>query len=189
MRTPRTLLLPLVALPLAGCALLPTPAAEPPDPGAPGPRASTGSVPEEDGVGDVSDEDVLLLAFDDYEAYLTASGAVATGRADAAVLQPHLAPNLMAGETALFEQLHAAGLTYSDEPTLGDARGAVVERSERWIHVQLEVCVEGEHVALGDSGRTFGRLEQTVDLVASPETDWVFIVGRFADGTASPVCR
>lgn len=67
--------------------------------------------------------------------------------------------------------------------------GTILQHNDDLAHVQLEVCLEGEHVALGDSGRTLGRLEQTVDLVAAPETGWVFIVGRMAEGTASPVCR
>ncbi len=184
MRTTRTLLLPLIALPLAGCALLPIPGPGRGDiavpPTAPGPSAEADPV---------SDEDLMRAAVVDYQDHVAVAGEVAMGRADPGALSAHLDPALLAEETSLDERLHAAGLTFSAVPALGEVRGRILQHSDELAHVQLEVCLEGEHVALGDSGRTLGRLEQTVDLVAAPETGCVFIVGRSTEGAASPVCR
>lgn len=107
MRTPRTLLLPLIALPLAGCALLPVPGPGRSDiaapPTAPGPSAAAEADP-------VSEEDLMRAAVVDYRDYLVVAGEVAMGRADPSVLSAHLDAALLAEETSLNERLHAAGL-------------------------------------------------------------------------------
>ncbi|WP_284228783.1 hypothetical protein [Arenivirga flava] len=131
----------------------------------------------------------MRVAVADYQDYVVVAGEVATGRADPSALSAHLDPSLLTAETSLNERLHAAGLTFGAVPELGEVRGTILQQSDELAQVQLEVCLEGEHVALGDSGRTLGRLEQTVDLVAAPETGWVFVVERLAEGTASPICR
>lgn len=192
MRTPRMLLLPLVALPLAGCALLPSlPQAGPPRAPLESTRAAPSpsqQSPDPAAAAAADEQETLGVALLDYEAYLAASAEVAMGRADASVLLAHLDGSLQESEAAMFERLHAAGLTYSAAPELDEVRGRLVQRTDEWVHVQLEVCVDGDHVQLGDSGGALGRFEQSVDLVASEETGWVFIVGRFTNDVAEPIC-
>lgn len=191
MRTSRMLLLPLFALPLADCALLPSlPQAGPP----PTPVESTlpapapSHQPPDPAAAAAGEQETLGVALLDDEAYLAASAEVAKGRADASVLLAHLDGSLQESEAAMFERLHAEGLTYSAAPQLVDVRGRLVQRTDEWVHVQLEVCVDGDHVQLGDSGGALGRFEQTVDLVASEQTGWVFIVGRLTNAVAEPIC-
>jgi hypothetical protein len=171
--------LPLLLLPLGGCALLPLLPTAPARPPAErlAPVEQPLALPESEAQPQLTVEH----AIEDFEAYLAVSSAVAMGLEHPDALHGHLDVRLQALEAETYELIEQEGLFSSAPLMLGEADGLLVGGGEGDPIASLTVCVLGAHVEIGSSGDTIGDHQYAVESVASEATGWHFTIASIRD--------